>query len=520
MSNALPILASVKSDWKAITESPILGKDVLELLSSSMYVNPLSIYREYVQNATDSIEEAVAIGLLPSSAEGRIEIRIDPRERRIRIRDNGVALRHSEFVKRLVALGASRKRGMKARGFRGVGRLAGLGYCQELIFRSRADGEREVSELRWDCRKLKAVLRDSQFSDQLGELISQIVRVRRGVDTTLPDRFFEVELVGLIRHGSDLLMNAEVVCRYLSEVAPVPFSPEFQYRQEIEAMLANHISLGNVGIFVNGASGPIYRPHRDSFSVRKGVLDSFTHFTPIELSNADGRLAAVGWVLHHGYSGAISSEAAIAGLRLRCGNIQIGENDLLDELFQEPRFNGWAVGEIHIIDDRILPNGRRDHFEQSVHFNDLLNQLAPTANDLSRQCRASSIQRNAIREYERQRESVNEMLAVMKQGAVSSEKILILESDVKRGIAVLQKLCENRIKDADLARLLAHKTKRVKQRADQIFARRIHAPALKQRAPREKAIYESLFGLIYECSPDQKMARELVDRLLKRLIQK
>jgi molecular chaperone HtpG len=517
MSNPLPILASVKSDWKAISESPVLGKDVLELLSSSMYINPLSIYREYIQNAADSIEEAVAIGLLANSAEGRIDITIDAQERRIRIRDNGMGLRHLDFVKRLVALGASRKRGMKARGFRGVGRLAGLGYCQELIFRSRADGEREVSELRWDCRKLKAVLRDSQFSDQLGELISQIVRVRKGVDTTLPGRFFEVELVGLVRHGSDLLMSAAVVSRYLSEVAPVPFSPEFKFRRQIEGLLANHVSLGNVGIFVNDAASPIYRPHRDTFVVRKGVLDAFTELVPIELSSTNGQLSAVGWVFHHGYSGAISSEAAIGGLRVRCGNIQVGENDLLDELFQEPRFNGWAVGEIHIIDERILPNGRRDHFEQSVHFKDLLNQLAPTANDLSRQCRASSIQRNAIREFDRQKDTVNEMLAVMKQGAVSSEKMLILQNDVQRGIEALQKICETRIKDATQAKSLVHKTKRVKQRAEKIFSRKAQAAMLKRKVTREKAIYESLFGLIYECSPDQKAARELVDRLLKRL---
>ena len=32
-----------------------VGKDVLELLSSSMYVNPLAIFREYVQNATDAM---------------------------------------------------------------------------------------------------------------------------------------------------------------------------------------------------------------------------------------------------------------------------------------------------------------------------------------------------------------------------------------------------------------------------------------------------------------------------------
>ena len=45
-----------KVELKNLDENIFIGKDILELLSSSMYVNPLSIYREYVQNAVDSIE--------------------------------------------------------------------------------------------------------------------------------------------------------------------------------------------------------------------------------------------------------------------------------------------------------------------------------------------------------------------------------------------------------------------------------------------------------------------------------
>ena len=52
----------------------VVGKDILELLTSSMYVNPLAIYREYVQNAVDSIDDAVAAGELASFSDGRIDI--------------------------------------------------------------------------------------------------------------------------------------------------------------------------------------------------------------------------------------------------------------------------------------------------------------------------------------------------------------------------------------------------------------------------------------------------------------
>src|SRR6185437_253622 len=97
-----------------------------------------------------------------------------------------------------------------------------------------------------------------------------------------------------------------------------------------------------------------------------------------------------GWVLHHGYTGALPSGAKIKGLRLRCGDIQVGDHAIVEELFPETRFNAWSVGEIHILDRRMMPNGRRDHFEQDVHLHNLMNHLTPVAREIARRCRASS----------------------------------------------------------------------------------------------------------------------------------
>ena len=120
-----------------------VGKDVLELLSSSMYVNPLAIFREYIQNATDAIDDAVSAGLLPSTDHGRIEINLDHIDRRVVIRDNGKGLSNRDFPARMLCFGASEKRGTGARGFRGVGRLAGLGYVQQLVFQFARYGRRK-----------------------------------------------------------------------------------------------------------------------------------------------------------------------------------------------------------------------------------------------------------------------------------------------------------------------------------------------------------------------------------------
>lgn len=510
MNALLPVLTSIKSDWKAITEPPVLGKDVLELLSSSMYVNPLSIYREYIQNATDSIEEAASLGLLRCSSDGRIELTIDPLSRAVRVRDNGTGIQEREFVKRLIALGASRKRGHKARGFRGVGRLAGLGYCQELVFRSRSEGDRHVSELRWDCRKLKSILRDAKFSEQLVEVINDVVRVRKTVDNAYPERFFEVELVGVVRHGADRLMNSSLVANYLSQVAPIPFSPKFTYGEKIEAVLAKHVPLGNVGIFLNGSSDPLYRPHRDIFIARKGHEDSFLDLDFVEISGTDGNLAAVGWVGHHGYCGAISGDSQISGLRLRCGNIQVGDSDLLNELFQEPRFNSWAVGEIHVLDQRILPNGRRDHFEQSVHFNDLVGQLGPLAMNVSRLCRVSSIQRNRAKQLELTYQAIDTSLSILEQHSITRERWKVLrettESKLSEFIKALQRTSPDAVDTWSARVKKAHK--------------RLVALGQSNLNPRKLVLTtreRRFFDALYEVLPPGPSAKAIADRIIAKM---
>ena len=144
----------------------MVGKDVLELVSSAMYIDPITVYREYVQNAADAIDAARATGALTPAEPGRVDISIDHSTRTVRIRDNGCGVPFRDFGRTLTALGGSAKRGTSARGFRGVGRLAGLGYAQELVFRSRVPGETDVSQIRWDCRRLKAALRKA--SDDTG----------------------------------------------------------------------------------------------------------------------------------------------------------------------------------------------------------------------------------------------------------------------------------------------------------------------------------------------------------------
>ncbi|MER9764003.1 hypothetical protein [Mesorhizobium sp. M0138] len=137
-----------------------------------------------------------------------------------------------------------------------------------------------------------------------------------------------------------------------------------------------------------------------------------------EIPGIDAEVAAVARVLHHDYEAAIPPRNARKGLRLRAGNVQVGDHALLEELYPEPRFNAWSVGEVHVIDRAIVPNGRRDHFEQNAHYHNLLNHLTATARNIARRCRTSSIRRKWLREFELHREAAAESIGVIAQGSV------------------------------------------------------------------------------------------------------
>lgn len=373
-----------------------VGKDVLELLSSAMYVDPLTIYREYVQNAADAIDDARDETLLDPSDPGRVDIAIDVEERSIRIRDNGSGIPAEKAASVLLSIGASRKRGTKARGFRGVGRLAGLAYARQLTFRTRSRGDSQVTEVTWDCLKLKSTLRDISQTDDLPGVMERIVTIAEIDGDDYPEHFFEVELSQVVRLRKDVLLNPQLVEAYLSQVAPVPFSKDFSVAAAITEHLTGHVRMADLEIRIGETGVPLQRPHGDQFSVSETVTDELNDIQLLQVES-DGEVVAVGWFMHHGYKGHIGIKAQIGGLRLRAGNIQVGTTDLLDEIFPEVRFNGWCVGEIHVVDPRILPNARRDNFEQNVHYLNLVGELLPHGRNLAKHCRTASVERQKLR---------------------------------------------------------------------------------------------------------------------------
>jgi hypothetical protein len=515
MTSAVVCIPQLEIKWSRPEHPLVVGKDILELLSTSMYVDPMSMYREYIQNSADAVELAHSAGLL--HGPGQVQIRIDQPKRTVFIRDDGAGIGKEQFVHQLTALGGSKKRGTGARGFRGVGRLAGLAFCQELIFRSRQNAENTVHELRWNSRNVRSLLRAADDSSDLREIVAKTVEIREVPGRNWPERFFEVELRGVVRHRDDRLLNDEAVANYLSQVAPVPFWPDFQFADQIRSFLEKHgARLGVIDVEIVNR-GKVYRPHRHSISMGKSVQAQFQELTTIYTPGRDGEVAAATWILHHDYRGSLPSSSLVDGWRVRCGDIQVGDNAIFQGLFPETRFNGWCVAETHVLDPRILPNGRRDHFEQNTYYFDLINHLTPHAREIAQRCRTSSIARNLVRSIEERLKECQENVRIIEKGMIGENAASKLMKRVEGNLDALQKLSTRTGITAEQQTQYQMQIRRLRQKLLKVNTINNKDSAFSQFKPDQRLILTEIFNVIYQSSEDLQKAQVLVEKILGRL---
>ena len=371
------------SDTTSYIDTAMVGVDVLGIITSGMYTDPLAVYREYVQNSVDAIQDA---GF--ENDEGLVEISIGTHDRQVTIRDNGPGLSLAEAKRALVPIAKSQKHGRGLRGFRGVGRLVGLAFSETVTFLTRAEISAPVVRVIWNGGKLSAGIRDGA---RLDDVVDDAVSVGTVGGERYPSRFFEVRLDGVARHAAGLIMNRDAVRRYIGEVCPVPFAQGFLPTERILASFGVAGRPFTVCVRLNGENERVERPHRDSVKISEQDSQEIIEIEEIIITGVgDQERAAIGWIAHTPYRGAIATACGVRGIRARVGNIQIGGENVFDHLFSEDRFNRWCIAEVHVLDPAIVPNARRDYFEPGVHLRNLENQLGAVCRRLEKRCRAAS----------------------------------------------------------------------------------------------------------------------------------
>ena len=494
-----------------------IGKYTLESLTTGMYSEPKIIYREYIQNSVDSLEEAVATGLIEEQGM-RIDIIVDSEDGRITVRDNGMGIPVDKAPATLLNIGNSNKRQSNNRGFRGIGRLGGMSYCNKLRFITSSAGENKRSIIEFDCKRLRELLVPGEYEQyNLNTVLEEITTI--SVEEEKENQhYFQVELEE-VSDFSDLL-DYEKVKEYICQVAPLPYSKRnFIYNTELHNfMVDNGYSIEEFPVFLgfdHDSLEAIYKPNRHRFHSdrNKRHEDEIEkmHYFNVEVNE---ETYALGWYAESGLYGTIS-EATLSGIRIRKGNILIGDSRTMNVIFREARFNGWIQGEIFIVTDKLIPNARRDDFEQNEAYYRFIDALREgIGNDISKLIREASGKRNdpstkILKEVEKTIQNAQNDLEEGFNSSVDKEKL------VEQLIQSTQKLEGTKVRD-DLREKKEELLQTINETADQVSSsnnykiNRINS-GVDRKSKKMLAIISDILS--------EKLSKFLVDEIIEQIVE-
>ena len=487
------------------------GKQILDIITSGMYSNSLMAIREYVQNAVDAMDEAVRLGML-NADDGRVDLLLDGKERSIAICDNGVGVPAGRVPDVLCAIGVSSKTLGASRGFRGIGRLGGIGYCDKVVFETRSSKKEPISVVTWDAKRLRNECRSDGATTDAARVIEDVVSlVRRPAHSGDSEHFFRVTMQGVHRFHRDDLMSVSAVRSYLSQVAPVPFDFNgFPFARDVNTHLAAMDGYRAYSVFVEGQQ--VFRPHTEVVTVSGKSTDKISDVELFDVRGRSGQEIGRGWYAKMGYRASIPPSIGMRGIRVRQGNIEVGDEHFLAEVFAERRFATWHVGEIHV-NYALKVNARRDGFEQSPDFEALLEQTNLLGRHLSYLCRAASKARSRTI-------STSRMLA--KAESIAHQAFFLTEEHVTTAMsaaeAMLSKL-EQSLDGADGSDDLRRRIARARTAVGRL---RQNAPLLNAildgrslRRKKHKDLVGSIAGSILDQHGHQHSAEALIRAVLK-----
>lgn len=354
------------TEKEIIEDDAKIGKDVIESLTLGMYEDCRFIFREYIQNAADQVDKAVKMSLLEKGAD-EIHIQIDRDKRIITVEDNATGIPQNRVMPILRNVAHSTKTRGVDKGFRGIGRLGGLGYCSKLIFVTSYAGEDVKSIMTWDADLLKLIINDRDNDAEAKDVLMAVTDIRTEKEE-ISEHYFKVILEDIT---SDDLLDIDGVRDYLSMVAPVDIDSKFIYRNKINQYMKEHgLTVDTYNIFINGEQ--IYKPYtnyiyEDNHGGRKQV-DDILGVEFLMGKDEDGNIIYWGWYSLSRLNGQMKPKNIARGIRLRKENIQIGDEEICKKFFsktEDQRFSFYYFGEIHAVSKDLIPNSRRDYFGEN-----------------------------------------------------------------------------------------------------------------------------------------------------------
>lgn len=362
------------------------GKKLLQICMGDIYPNPMVVYREYIQNSCDSLQEAENRGMFSSNVQKVVSVKIYSDS--ISIHDRGIGVKKDDVIKSLIDLSYSQKNGNSI-GRYGIGRLTGAKYCDELVFETSAEGEDVKSIVRFDAKKAREII-GSDEEMECTDVVDMVTTCSREEEQK-GLHYFRVTLKNVFeRH----LLDKEEAVKYLAETVPVDFStsfkdyllkPAFEKAPEFKELFAK---VPCCNVMFDGA--PIKKMYESSVVNSANQEERVGKIKFFKLEN-EGEILAWGWYAMTVTAKQFISTIPFRKIRLRQLNMAVGDLTYFDNLYRKDADSPYFIGEVYATHPKIEPTTGREGLVDNSYkklferkMKELLEQLNKDYNVLSK----------------------------------------------------------------------------------------------------------------------------------------
>ena len=485
-----------------------IGVALLESITSGLYEDPLIVIREYVQNSYDANPKEVTIFY-------------DENDSTFVIKDNGSGMDKEDI---LIAkkIGISNKSNEQV-GFRGIGIYAGLAVADEIKIITTKKGCDKKYTLHLECDKIKEE-QNSRVS--LVSVMNDYVHLSE-IDCNIDESYTEVYLK-INKNFRQNFLDELKIKRFIGLSLPTDFDPKFKFSTIINEKLKENIP-NYVNIKIRYSGDFVYKPCVDFLEDPKfGLISDGT------------KDYAFYWACINKNRGKIKNQD-VSGMIFKMKGFTIGDRSTSKELFISSHLMDWITGEIHIINDDIIPNASRDYFEFNESYTKFENLIkTKLRTDLERYIRNKSDRENAekvtidgIKRFKEINESFNELNTIEKalkkkelddiynQLEYRRSKLIkkdIIEDSKKASKEITNLTGNESIKDSDILKKKIIKEEEEKEMKKEetidLFDKILGNPRLHSQSKEILKISNEV--LVSQLS--EKHYFEILDSLLKRII--
>jgi len=362
----------------------IVGRNLLETITSALYESPIILFREYVQNSLDAYNDATKNESKPKFSDFKVEINIDKENRKITITDNGYGIKDSEkFKKDMLSFGNSEKTDRSQFiGFRGIGRIAALPFCETLTFENKVENAGNIDFCIWQGAKYRELLNsDATDNATFEQTVLSIVEIKQEACDTNQEHYFKVEIINYSFEIEEIMEHIGFELS-LTRLLPIKYSDSFSASKKIEAKYKEFMNeeLNDFMCSVVLNDKELRKSYRDDTH----VLDSDIIFWEIrEKSNGNqkpGDKIGLMWFTFN--KKMVASKESDYGIMVRSKNVLMGNSDTFATLCASSKEHvgtyseltatlRGVYGELLINSPNLKDNARREWFktdEYSVYL--------------------------------------------------------------------------------------------------------------------------------------------------------